>query len=102
MASRLGTSVLRKTFERGAKGAKELGEGLAGKQLEEDIKKKTRDIHEKGMNQYYNIHKYANENYDRLSKNVTLFPDTYIGGKKRRKTRRKKTRRRKTRRNRNK
>ena len=94
MASRIATSVLRKTV-------KELGEGIASKKGEEKIKSESNKAYIKAKNKYYNIHKYANENYDRLSKNVTPFPDTYLGGKKRRKTRRRKTRRRKTRRNRN-
>ena len=94
MASRIGIPILRKYV-------KEIPEGIASKKAEETIKSESNKAYIKAKNKYYNIHKYANENYDRLSKNVTPFPDTYLGGKKRRKSRRRKSRRRKTRKNNN-
>jgi hypothetical protein len=94
MTSRIGIPIFRKTF-------KELGEGVVSKKMEAKIKKESNDIYTKGIESYDKINKYANENYDRLNKNVTQNPDTYIGGKKRKKTKGRKTRRRKTKRNRN-
>jgi hypothetical protein len=94
MASRIGIPILRKYV-------KEIPEGIASKKAEEKIKSESNKAYIKAKTEYYKMHKYANENYDRLSKNVTPFPDTYLGGKKRRKTRRRKTRRRKTRKNNN-